>query len=124
MQHDELLERTMSFIEDNPNKWDQQSWRSCFAGRAATLLGWHCLSPGGLFRVKFVHGIPRFGATPYIAQQALGLSEQELEEMTRCHNTAEKLRWMVDSLMYVPDAWESGVTRRATELQRELVGIG
>lgn len=96
----ELLERTMSFIEDNPRKWNQWAWRTCFAGRACTLAGWHCLSPGGSvrFKLNWITGI-RFSTVPRIAMKELGLSRPELIEIISGYNTKNNLREIVDLLV-------------------------
>lgn len=38
-----LLKETLAEIELNPESWDQDDWRTCFAGHAVTLAGgrWH-----------------------------------------------------------------------------------
>lgn len=35
----ELLNRTLRYIARHPAQWDQENWRSCFAGHAAVLAG-------------------------------------------------------------------------------------
>jgi hypothetical protein len=95
----ELLERTMGFIEDG-GKWNQWGWRTCFAGRACTLAGWHCLSPGGQvrFKLNWITGI-RFGTVFHIAVKELGLCGYELNEIISGYNTKRDLRRYVDDLV-------------------------
>lgn len=127
----DLFERTMGFIEDG-GKWNQWAWRSCFAGRACTLAGWHCLSPGGQLRFKlnWTTGI-RFGFAGPIAMKELGVSKVELTEIISGYNTKKDLRFIVDHLVddqTKPKAHGhmSGyvvIDRVFSELEEELLGV-
>lgn len=121
----ELLERTMSFIEQHPELHDQEDWFNpcktayCFAGHAALLSGVEEPKSAGL------EGDDIWGVTAdnksvvlddegddpegtrsisYYAQERLGLSFRQANAMFSGFNSREVLRHLVDALKADPDA--------------------
>ena len=39
MPNTDLLNRTLTAIENDPDDWDQENWRKCFAGKACDQAG-------------------------------------------------------------------------------------
>lgn len=111
----ELLEATLQFIKDNPDKHNQNMWcgtAQCFAGWAIALKGWE----------RYTDDLPmvqREGLAlriPTAAKNELGLSEYEALILFDGSNTVDMLELMVKDLV-------NGAPLRATyEYRKEAEG--
>lgn len=100
----ELLEKTMRYIEDNPDKHDQSKWwcdtAGCFAGWALSLSG---VSPRELENLR--DQSLALAVNPYRspvasrAMQVLGLTVGESRKMFDSDNTRDMLSLMVKDLV-------------------------
>ena len=97
MRNIELLEKTMTFIKDNPTKHDQRVWvndagscgtTACFAGWAAMLAGWTA------HEVDSCQDI-----AGEIGANLLGLTFQECRALFYGMNTVDELELMVKELV-------------------------
>lgn len=125
MTNGELLEATMSYIEQHPEEHDQNEWTNacgtafCFAGHAAILSGverpvnlrgerW-----GITFDLESVPdprmNIPGVVHVETYATRVLGLTGEQANALFDPDNTREELRAMVDKLKVDPDHTLEGV---------------
>jgi hypothetical protein len=106
MRNVELLTRTIQYIKNHPEEWDQSTFicdtAACFAGRAALLSGWSARDIGRNWDM--------FGT----GAQMLGLTRTEVVTMFAPWNTIPMLEWMVRDLV-------SGNVLRNNRYYRELV---
>ena len=103
MRNIELLEKTMQFIKDNPEKHDQARWcgtAQCFAGWATSLEGYtervywdrHPSSSYLVVNGNDVH-------VEDLARKLLGLTRREADQLFDADNTREDLELMVKDLV-------------------------
>ena len=101
----ELLERTMQFIDDHPERHDQRSYgyrKKC--GTFACFAGWACVLSGGVTWTKQHDGSKRLIQvrdlpTSLAAQRLLGLDDREARALFAVDNTSEVLKLMVKDLV-------------------------
>lgn len=102
----ELLDRTLAYIEEHPEEWDQKEWvcgsTACFAGNALLL--------EGLERIRTSNGrllsrtdlqVPSTGASVEIAETAkcaLGLTDMQARTLFAGFNNMAALRQMVANI--------------------------
>lgn len=139
MANNELLEKTMKYIEENPQTWRQESWYAwidedgdlvsesidvevtevnscgsafCFAGRAALFEGFP--EPPKSNSMSWVMPI---GDSPYgvmvdeFARARLGLTWDQASMLFNPSNTMEDLRKMVDAIKDDPDVDEDDLRK-------------
>jgi hypothetical protein len=95
-----LLRLTLNFIEQNPDQWDQASWKSCFGGLALHFAGvdtWTDSLDG------FYYDLSATGEHPdehpsYRADRVLGIDCNDRHGLYRVGNTISDLRRIVDNL--------------------------
>lgn len=98
MRNVELLEETLQFIKDNPDKHDQETFcgtAQCFAGWAVALEGWSMSDLGGLWVEK--DGEVR--DVDDLAQELLGINQAEADNLFSGGNNIADLELMVKDLV-------------------------
>lgn len=123
----DLLKRTLAYILENPEKWDQKHWATkvtgtcttafCFAGTALHLNhpgsmlvgGWPIGVDGDRFATDTME-VPGLGDVDIeeTAAEELGLSDDQNEYLFDSENTLPQILRMVAELLEDPDAdlWE------------------
>jgi hypothetical protein len=100
MPNVELLQKTMQFIKDNPDKHDQSTWiNEC--GTTACFAGWACMLSGDQLdrnatRSWVVGQQPR--VIRNVARQHLELDGSDADCLFSASNTVEELEFMVKEL--------------------------
>ncbi len=107
MPNVELLTRTLEYIKEHPDKWDQKVFRSscgtkfCFAGHAVALSGARWLSGPDTYERYLVESSP--GAEPiwvsHYTGDVLGLTEDQRDALFACANTLGDLERVVGELI-------------------------
>ena len=98
----ELLEKTMQFIKDHPEKHNQAEWcgtAQCFAGWAVELAGYahgEGFEDMGLFDSPWSEKVL---TTREAATDLLGLTEAEADTLFAADNTRDALELMVKDLI-------------------------
>lgn len=103
MRNIELLEKTMQFIKDNPEKHDQAQWcgtAQCFAGWATSLEGYtERMYRDGRPSMSYLVANGRNVHAAELAAQLLGLTGDEADRLFDGGNTIEHLELMVKDLV-------------------------
>lgn len=99
-----LLRKTMEHIEQHPEEWDQSFWMS-ECGTKACFAGWACVFSG----VEVVYSWARCttadgDSAGAAAQDALGLTFEDADQLFEANNTMAELRSQVDRLIALGEA--------------------
>ncbi len=100
------------------SEWDQSTWASrtgcgtacCVAGKAALLDGWQpefADEPGVNYTIIFAKG-GRTWPVDDIAQDVLGLTDEEADDLFEVSNSVEQIERMIDLIVagkYTPRTW-------------------
>jgi hypothetical protein len=100
MINTDLLTKTLAYIEEHPEEWNQENWRCgtqcCFAGHAALLAGWQWVN-------NWSHGMTNGNnpnaAVECVATDELGLCPNEARKLFVATNTLDDLRRIVTELV-------------------------
>lgn len=101
MPNVELLERTIQFIKDNPDKHDQTNWcgtSQCFAGWAATLSGWRAGS-NSIFNSIMIRDDGQRSTASEAAMAELGITLEDATTLFEAGNEVEDLELMVKDII-------------------------
>lgn len=101
----DLAYRTLDHIAEHPEEHNQSTWRcgttACYAGHAAILAGAQWCDPRDGYPISCVHtpdGVIEH--VRFFAQQELQLTDGQADRLFHGSNTLEKLREIVDDLVY------------------------
>lgn len=98
MRNVELLERTMQFINEHPEKHDQTNYcgtKQCFAGWAVALEGWRVVD----YAPAIVERDGMYESVPALAQYLLGLTNEEAFTLFLGFHSRADLELMVKDLV-------------------------
>lgn len=107
VRNDELLDATLAHIEAHPEDWNQDDWRTCFAGHAATLAGGQWLASAESYEPERVYLIPEDDDVDthrnrvHVSRRArrvLGLTVGQAEQLFLAARTSGTLCRMIDEI--------------------------